>query len=168
MLKRSDSRPLSFSQSNYCPAVVQLLHHPAFTHGVFACQSIYGKTLASIHLLPHTKKALWSRCFQTCMRHGVSALHYCSSACPRLAQGFCNLSICVTAPFQLGSCALMAAAVPFLALLEEHGKGLGGQAESKCVLFREHILMNILVARGAYPLFFTVCNIKINRVSSGV
>lgn len=53
---------------------------------------------------------------------------------PQAAPGFCNLSICGTAPFQLGSCALMAAAVPFLARLEKHSTGLGEQAESMSVL----------------------------------
>lgn len=86
-----------------------------------------------------------------------------------LARGFCNPSIFVTAPFQLGSCALMAAAVPFLALLEEQSKGLGGQSESTCVLFHEHILINILVARGVYP-FVHYCVQYQNkpRVSSGL
>ena len=63
----------------------------------------------------------------------------------------------------------MAAAVPFLALLEVHSTGVGGQAESMRVLCHEHILMNILVAREADP-FVHYCMQYSNkpRVSSGV
>lgn len=103
------------------------------------------------------------------MRHGVSALHYCSSACPRLAQGFCNLSLCVTAPFQVGSWALTAAVVSFLALLEEHKKDLRGPPESMCVLLLGYILRNMLVARGSCPFVHSsVQDQNKPRVSSGV
>ena len=103
----------------------------------------------------------WSKC--------PALLLFClPQACPRVLWSV-YLSICATAIFQLGICAFTAAAVPFLALLEEHSKGLGGQAESMCVLFHEHILMNILVARGAYP-FIHYCMQYQNKpgVSSGV
>lgn len=63
----------------------------------------------------------------------------------------------------------MAATVPFLALLEEQTKGLRGQVESICVLFRKHIVMNIMVDRVVYPfVYYCMQYQNKQRVSSGV
>lgn len=110
----------------------------SLSHGIFACQSIYGKTLANIHLLPHTKKALWSKCFQTCIRHGVSALHDCSSACPRVLQSIypCH------SPFSAVLLWLLLSLYWSL-----YSDGFRGQAESMSVLFHEYIPLDMLMAR---------------------
>jgi len=105
------------------------------------------KTRVSIHLLPCTKKAMWFRCFQTCMRHGLSIFHYCSSTCLSLIHEPCNPSICVTGSFLLSRNAALG---HFIAALTEPSKGSRGQAASMCFPFHEHTLMSIFMVWVSY------------------
>lgn len=156
----------SFSWSSYSVAVVQLLRHPSFC---FIIQPLpmaylpvsprYGKTWVSMQLLPCTKKALWFRCFQTYMRHGLSIFCYCCCTCLSLTQEPCNSSICVAGLFPLSSNAALG---PFIAVLTKPSNSSRGQAGSMCFLFHEHIPVSIFMVCVSY-IFVDYCLQRQNK-----
>lgn len=77
-----------------------------------------------------------------------------------LAPGFCNPSICATAPFHLGSCAVMAAAVPLLVPLQWWSWGT-----SRKRVFHEYISLDMLMARVVYPFVHYPVQYQVNQES---
>lgn len=77
-----------------------------------------------------------------------------------LAPGFCNPSLCATAPFQLGSCAVVAAAVPLLVPLQWWSRGT-----SKKRVFHEYITLDMLMAGVVYPFVHYSVQYQVNQES---